>query len=110
MKGRNPFGQIVQLDITTFATRLRLLLELCNIDFYATKMNVVSSVLLLFSFTPLNPELNPICYFLALLAHHFLHVSRIRVKSLTLRRLMLYIYGAPILDVSISHTTTHHSR
>ena len=32
---------------------------------------------------PLNPELNPICYLLALLAHHFLHVSRIRVKSLT---------------------------
>ena len=34
---------------------------------------------------PLNPELNPICYLLALLAHHFPHVSRIRVKSLTLR-------------------------
>ena len=32
----------------------------------------------------LNPELNPICYLLALLAHHFLHVSRIMVKSLTL--------------------------
>ena len=60
---------------------------------------------------PLNAELNPICYFLALLgAHHFLHVSRIRVKSLTLRLLMSYIYGAPILDVSRSHTTTHHSR
>ena len=29
---------------------------------------------------------------------------------LTLRRLMSYIYGAPILDVSRSHTTTHHSR
>ena len=30
---------------------------------------------------PLNAELNPICYLLALLeAHHFLHVSRIRVK------------------------------
>jgi len=29
---------------------------------------------------PLNPELNPICYLLALLgAHHFLHLSRIRV-------------------------------
>jgi len=29
---------------------------------------------------PLKPELNPICYLLALLgAHHFLHVSRIRV-------------------------------
>ena len=35
---------------------------------------------------PLNPKLNPICYLLALLgAHHFLHVSRIRVKLLTLR-------------------------
>ena len=60
---------------------------------------------------PLNPELNPICYLLALLgAHHFLHVSRIRVKLLTFRRIMSYIYGAPILDVSRSHTTTQHSR
>jgi len=42
---------------------------------------------------PLNPELNPICYLLALLrAHHFLHISRIRIKSLTLRQLMSYIY------------------
>ena len=61
-------------------------------------------------FNPLNPELNPICYLLALLAYHFLHVSRIMVKSLTLRLLMSYIYGAHILDVSRSHTTTHHSR
>ena len=60
---------------------------------------------------PLNPELNPIWYLLLLLgAHRFLHVSRIRVKSLTFRRLMSYIYGAPILDVSRSHTTTHHNR
>jgi len=57
---------------------------------------------------PLNPELNPIYYLLALLgAHHFLHVSRIRVKLLTFRRLMSYIYGAAILDVSRSHTTQH---
>ena len=42
---------------------------------------------------PLNAELNPICYLLALLgAHHFLQFSRIRVKSLTLRLLMSYIY------------------
>ena len=79
-------------------------------------------------FNPLNAELNPICYLLALLgAHHFLHISRIRVKLLTLRLLMsyiyicmyvyiyiyihiyIYIYGAPILGVSKSHTTTHHS-
>jgi len=31
-------------------------------------------------------------------------------SDLTLRRLMSYIYGAPILDVSRSHTTTQHSR
>ena len=30
--------------------------------------------------------------------------------TLTLRWLMSYIYGAPILDVSRSHTTTQHSR
>ena len=43
---------------------------------------------------PLNAELNPICHLLALLGgvHHFLHVSRIRIKSLTLRLLMSYIY------------------
>jgi hypothetical protein len=43
-------------------------------------------------FNPLSPELNPICYLLALFAHHFLHVNRIMVKSLTLRLLMSYIY------------------
>ena len=73
---------------------------------------------------PLKAELNPICHLLALLGVHFFHFSRIRVKSLTLRLLMSYIYvcvcacacacvcvcGAPILDVSRSHTTTHHSR
>ena len=32
------------------------------------------------------------------------------ILYLTLRRLMSYIYGAPILDVSRSHTTTQHSR
>ena len=62
------------------------------------------------SINPLNAELNPICYLLALLAYHFLHVSRIGVKSLTLRLLMSYIYGALIIDVSRSHTTTQHSR
>jgi hypothetical protein len=35
----------------------------------------------------LNTELNPICHLLALLgAHHILHVSRIRVKS------VVYLY------------------
>ena len=44
-------------------------------------------------FNPLKPELNSICYLLALLgAHHFLHVGRIRVKLLTFTLLMSYIY------------------
>jgi len=76
---------------------------------HMNKIETVTSVGFLF-LNPLNPELNPICYLLALLAHHFLHVSRIRVKSLTIRLLMSYIYGVPILDVSRSYTTTHHSR
>ena len=84
----------------SFSSCLRLLLRL-----------PVTSFLYLSFINPLNPELNPICYLLALLgAHHFLHVSRIRVKLLTFRRLMSYIYAAPILDVSRSHTTTQHSR
>ena len=37
-------------------------------------------------------------------------VSLHRKTCLTLRRLMSYIYGAPSLDVSRSHTTTQHSR
>ena len=37
---------------------------------------------------PLNAELNPFCHLLALLgAHHILHVSRIRVKAIS-----LYVY------------------
>ena len=38
------------------------------------------------------------------------HSSTIWWERLTLRRLRSYIYGAPILDVSRSHTTTQHSR
>jgi len=57
---------------------------------------------------PLNPELNPICYLLSLLgAHHFLHVSRIRVKSLTLRLLMSYIYMEHLFLMSLDHTQRH---
>ena len=56
-------------------------------------------------FNPLNAELNAICHLLALLgAHHFLHVSRIRVKSLTLRLLVSYIYMEHLFLMSLDHT------
>jgi hypothetical protein len=58
---------------------------------YATS-SVTGFELQVKQFNPLYPELNPICHLLALLAHHFLHISRIMDKSLTLRLLMSYIY------------------
>ena len=57
-----------------------------------------------FNFNPLNAELNPICYLLALLAHHFLYVSRIRVKLLTHRLLMSYIYMEHPFLMFLDHT------
>jgi len=73
-------------DIQTGINQVPLYMYSCIIDdiheIPHSKQNV----------NPLNAELNPICYLLALLAHHFLHVNRIRVKSLTLRLLMSYIY------------------
>ena len=47
---------------------------------------------------------------------YYAYGKLMKSRALTLRRLMsyiyiyIYIYGAPILDVSRSHTTTHHSR
>ena len=56
-------------------------------------------------FNPQKPELNPICYLLALLgAYHFLHVSRIRVKSLTLGLQMSYIYMEHPFLMFLDHT------
>jgi len=56
---------------------------------------------------PLNAELNPICYLLALLgAQHFLHVSRIRVKSLTFRLLMSYIHSFSSLSYDRSKASS----
>ena len=55
-------------------------------------------------FNPLNAELNPICRLLALLRVYFLHVSRIRVKSLTLRLLMSYVYMEHPFLMFLDHT------
>ena len=55
-------------------------------------------------FNPLNAELNPICHLLALLGvYHFLHVSKIRVKLLTLRLLMSYIYICIYIYMYMEH-------
>ena len=55
-----------------------------------------------FPINTLNPELNPICCLLALLgANHFLHVSRIKVKSLTFRLLMSYTRVGTLIVATI---------
>jgi len=58
----------------------------------------------MYCLNPLNLELNPICCLLALLGVHFLHVSRIRVKSLTFRLLMSYIYMEYLFLMFLDHT------
>jgi len=79
-------------------TGTTLLLPLTE-DEYADRDNSTAT------FNPLNPELNPICYLLALLgAHHFLHVSRIRVRLLTFRLLMSYIYMEHPFLMFLDHT------
>ena len=121
-KGRNVVSKICIIHLLLSGWRMCNAYTVSVTTVKTSKPHAIEQIILTIHFeemdceatervNPLNPELNPICYLLALLgAHHFLHVSRIRVKSLTLRRLMSYIYGAPILDVSRSHTTTQHSR
>ena len=55
-------------------------------DYFQSEMFETSAKLIvLFLFNPLNAELNPICYLLALLgAHHFLHAKHIIVHLLVL--------------------------
>jgi len=78
----------------TFCVYPDTLLLIANIIFLKkTRSLLCTHKIGLCIINPLNAALNPIRYLLALLgAHHFLRVSRIRVKSLTLRLLMPYIY------------------
>jgi hypothetical protein len=52
-----------------------------NIQRYRRGVALTDTVITGFDFNPLNVELNPIRHLLALAgAHHFVHVSRVRVK------------------------------
>ena len=81
-----PFSGLVP----KLSTNFEQILSRANGNFYEKDMVLVPSIIII---NPLNAELNPICHLLALLGVHFLHVSRIRVKSLTLRLLMSYIWS-----------------
>ena len=88
-------NQITLLILCHISSRLVILLKVTDATIQVQNI---------FYLNPLNPELNPICYLLALLAHHFLHVSKIRVKSLTLRLLMSYMYMEHLFLMFLDHT------
>ena len=103
------FHSVVRKSVTTnYIAKLVLTRLICNHHFMANSVSSTtqnSPTKDLYMFNPLKPELNPICYLLALLgAHHFLHVSRIRVKSLTFRPLMSYIYIEHPFLMFLDHT------
>jgi len=83
--------ELLGLDVSAGACYPDILLWVSSVPPVKCWDNTFSQTIISFlrilsnSFNPLKPELNPICYLLALLAQHVLHVSRIRVKSLTLR-------------------------
>ena len=88
-----PVGDAIHDTILNYRTEARYLPLLKHSRQITSKYRTLCNATTEFTFNPLNPELNPICYLLALLgAHHFLHVSRIRVKLLNFRLLMFYIY------------------
>ena len=56
-------------------------------DIGYSKFLSIRHISIVVAFNPLNAKLNPICHLLALIgAHHILHVSRIRVNELAVRR------------------------
>jgi len=60
----------------------------CRTGFVVHRSNV-STFEGVYCINPINPELNPICHFLALLgAHHILHVGRIKINESS-----LYVYS-----------------
>jgi len=76
----NNYLVIQLLRVLTLNQLLKFLFKFLQLNSSPLRFDCV----LEYAINPLNPELNPICYLLALLgAHHFLHVNRIRVKLLT---------------------------
>ena len=87
------FCSFIPLSVFVYCPVCNTVFECKNVEYLLLVLLYDLLILCMYrhvGFNPLKPQLNPICYLLALLAHHFLHVSRISVKSLTLRLLMSY--------------------
>jgi len=98
-----PIHQKSDTSLLTYVIKMSTIAS--NSKMKATSLSFTLFQSYVHIFNPLNPELNPIYYLLALLgAHHFLHVSRIGVKSLTFRLLMSYIYMENPFLMFLDHT------
>ena len=109
-----PFRLKKGLNLTNITSQSEAILNTYLLHYFTPVIFLQDNILLyaIFSFM-LN------CLFQARSSVHFFFYENVVVTdfyrttiALTLRRLMsyIYIYGAPILDVSRSHTTTQHSR
>ena len=80
---RNGIYCLVRTEVFHFAVAPRLPLGSTQAS-WPVVVGILNLEWINWVINPLKPELNPIYYLLALLgAHHFLHVSRIRIKLLT---------------------------
>ena len=98
----NRVHQCIVLDGPYLTATVSMNNFICNLP-QQWQIFVSQFPLLSMNFNRLFPPPRP-----TLSAHTNQQGNPISIK--TLRRLMSYIYGAPILDVSRSHTTTQHSR
>ena len=99
------FVDFLQIAALSSALRLSYFVPYVSVAQFREVPKFVACNCVILYFNPLNAELNPICYMLVLLgARHFLHVSRLRVKLLTLRLLMSYICMEHPFLMFLDHT------
>ena len=96
------FSTLLPHSLFSFSTSFSPLINCLINSFLMQFLSALSTLIPVFLSTCLQVYLSSSC-------HTFFKNSLTKV-CLTLRLLMSYIYGAPILDVSRSHTTTQHSR
>jgi len=82
-QGRTSSQQPWFYETTSYTLKMgrKLVPETSGILHILALLSAREYLIVVHNIIPLNAKLNPICYLLALIgAHHFLHVSRIRIK------------------------------
>ena len=97
--GEYGLSEVTGEKLSEFASYLLMLIFIQRISFFILLYYITIFYIQIYSFV-----------LIVLFVYYLCNVLGNVYAILTLRRLMSYIYGAPILDVSRSHTTTQHSR